>query len=41
MTKTMKAAVLREIKTPLRIEEVPVSEPRYGEVLIKVAACGV
>jgi propanol-preferring alcohol dehydrogenase len=41
MTKTMRAAVLREIKAPLGIEEVPIPEPGPGEVLIKVAACGV
>lgn len=41
MTKTMKAAVVREFGSPLSIHEVPVPEPRSGEVLIKVAACGV
>jgi propanol-preferring alcohol dehydrogenase len=41
MPKTMRAAVLRELKTPLKIEEVPVPEPKPGEVLIKVVACGV
>jgi len=41
MPKTMRAAVLRELKTPLRIESVPMPEPGPGEVLIKVAACGV
>jgi propanol-preferring alcohol dehydrogenase len=37
----MKAAVLHKIKSPLSIEDVPVPEPRYGEILIKVRACGV
>ncbi len=41
MPKTMRAAVLRELKTPLKIEAVPMPEPGPGEVLIKVAACGV
>ena len=41
MTKTMKAAVLREIGTPLVIENLPIPEPKRGEVLIKVTACGV
>jgi propanol-preferring alcohol dehydrogenase len=41
MPKTMRAAVLRELKTPLRIEEVPLPEPKPGEVLVKVVACGV
>lgn len=39
--KTMKAAVLRELKRPLAIETVPVPEPGRGEILIKVTACGV
>ena len=39
--KTMKAAVLRELRSPLAIEEVPVPMPGYGELLVKVAACGV
>lgn len=37
----MKAAILRELKTPLRIEKLPAPEPAYGEILIKVTACGV
>lgn len=39
--KTMKAAVLRRLKTPLEIETAPVPEPGRGELLIKVVACGV
>ncbi len=41
MTGTMKAAVLRTIGTPLAIETLPIPEPKPGEVLIKVTACGV
>jgi propanol-preferring alcohol dehydrogenase len=41
MTTTMKAAVLHELKEPLRIEQVPIPEPGHGELLIKVTACGV
>lgn len=41
MTGTMKAAVLRTIGTPLKIETLPIPEPGPGEVLIKVHACGV
>lgn len=41
MEKTMKAAVLRKIGAKLGIENVPVPEPKHGEVLIKVTACGV
>jgi alcohol dehydrogenase, propanol-preferring len=37
----MKAAVLREFKKPLAVEEVPRPQPEAGEVLIQVQACGV
>jgi succinate semialdehyde reductase (NADPH) len=37
----MRAAVLRTLGGPLQIEEIPRPEPRAGEVLIKVRACGV
>ncbi len=37
----MKAAVFKEPNKPLLIEESPVPEPTEGEILIKVAACGV
>lgn len=38
---TMKAAVLRELRAPLKIEELPIPQPAAGEVLVKVTACGV
>ncbi|HEY7687787.1 MAG TPA: alcohol dehydrogenase catalytic domain-containing protein, partial [Dongiaceae bacterium] len=41
MKKTMKAAVLRKIGTKLAIENLPIPQPARGEILIKVAACGV
>ncbi len=37
----MKAAVFKEPKKPLSIEEVPTPKPGYGEVLIRVKAVGV
>jgi D-arabinose 1-dehydrogenase-like Zn-dependent alcohol dehydrogenase len=37
----MKAAVVHVLGKPLSIEEVPVPVPGPGEVLVKVAACGV
>ena len=37
----MKAAVLRALAEPLAVEELATPEPGAGEVLIKVAACGV
>ncbi len=41
MTETMRAAILREAKTPLAIETLPVPQPGPGEILVKVATCGV
>ncbi|WP_421696254.1 zinc-dependent alcohol dehydrogenase [Aestuariivirga sp.] len=41
MTQTMKAAILHTLKTPLKIEQVAIPEPGYGDLLIKVTACGV
>ena len=41
MKKTMKAAVVRAFGKPLVIEELPIPEPGAGEVLVRVAACGV
>jgi succinate semialdehyde reductase (NADPH) len=38
---TMRAAVLERAPGALRIEEIPIPEPLEGEVLVKVAACGV
>src|SRR5471030_133849 len=37
----MKAAVLREVSTPLRIEDVQIGKPGPHEVLIRTAAAGV
>ncbi|MGH6959559.1 MAG: alcohol dehydrogenase catalytic domain-containing protein, partial [Dongiaceae bacterium] len=41
MAKTMRAAVLRRLRTKLRIERLPIPEPGPGELLIRVVACGV
>lgn len=41
MTDTMRAAVVTRFRTPLELREVPVPEPRWGEVLVRVRACGV
>src|SRR5688500_14591057 len=41
MAQTMKAGVLRKIGGPLQLEELPVPDPKAGEILINVAACGV
>ena len=37
----MRAAVLDSANSPLRVEEIPRPTPGPGEVLVKVAACGV
>jgi len=37
----MKAAVLRDFKTPLTVQDVSVPKPTESEVLIKVEVCGV
>ena len=41
MANTMQAAVLRELRTPLRIETLPMPAPQAGEILIRITACGV
>jgi 2-desacetyl-2-hydroxyethyl bacteriochlorophyllide A dehydrogenase len=37
----MRAARLHEVGAPLRIDEVPEPTTRYGEVLVRIAYCGV
>lgn len=37
----MKAAVVRKTGTPLKIETLPIPQPKPGEILIKVTACGI
>ena len=41
MPKTMKAAFVTEFGKPLTIGELPVPEPKDGQVLIRIEACGV
>ncbi|CAN5128500.1 alcohol dehydrogenase AdhP [soil metagenome] len=41
MEKTMKAAFVRSFGQPLVIEEVKIPKPGRGQVLVKIAACGV
>src|SRR5687768_18557559 len=38
---TMIAAVLEGAPGGLRIEQIPIPEPKAGEILVRVAACGV
>jgi S-(hydroxymethyl)glutathione dehydrogenase/alcohol dehydrogenase len=37
---TMRAAVLRDPNIGLQVEEIPVPQPKAGEVLLKVSGCG-
>jgi S-(hydroxymethyl)glutathione dehydrogenase/alcohol dehydrogenase len=37
----MRAAVLEEFGSPLAVQEVELAEPRAGEVLVRLVACGV
>jgi S-(hydroxymethyl)glutathione dehydrogenase/alcohol dehydrogenase len=37
----MRAAVLEEFGQPLQVQEVELAEPRAGEVLVRLVACGV
>jgi len=37
----IRAAVLEEFAAPLRVTDVDLAEPRAGEVLVRLAACGV
>jgi len=39
--KSCKAAVIEKVNGPLVIKDVPVEDPKEGQVLIKVHACGV
>lgn len=41
MSGKMKAAVVKEFGKPLVIQEVDIPEPKDGEVLVKIEACGV
>ncbi len=41
MSPTMKAAVVRAFGQPLAIEEIPIPRPGAGDILVKIAACGV
>ena len=36
----MRAAVLEQFGAPLEVQEVELAEPKAGEVLVRLAACG-
>ena len=37
----MRAAVLEEFAKPLQVTELDLADPKPGEVLVRLAACGV
>ena len=37
----IRAAVLEEFGSPLVVQEIDLAEPKAGEVLVRLAACGV
>ena len=41
MGKRGKAAIVREWNKPVSVEEIEVESPHRGEVMVKIAACGV
>ena len=41
MSRTMVAARLHELNQPMTLDTLPVPEPRLGEVLVRVKACGI
>jgi propanol-preferring alcohol dehydrogenase len=41
MTNTMRAAVVHAFKEPLRIEQLPIPAPGFGQVLVRMEASGV
>src|ERR1700752_5258722 len=40
-TSMMSAAILDQANGSLRVEQIPIPEPRAGEALVRVRACGV
>jgi Zn-dependent alcohol dehydrogenase len=41
MSQRARAVVARQLGVPVSVEEIEVQAPRYGEVMIRLAACGV
>ncbi|HEX3948994.1 MAG TPA: Zn-dependent alcohol dehydrogenase [Steroidobacteraceae bacterium] len=41
MAQLAKAVLAREVGKPVLVEEIRVAEPRHGEVMVRMAACGV
>src|SRR5258708_27910365 len=41
MAQLAKAVLAREVGKPVMVEEIEIAEPRHGEVMVRMAACGV
>jgi len=41
MVQTARAVICREMMKPVVVERITVSSPKRGEVMVKLAACGV
>ena len=41
MARTAKAVICRELNKPVVVEDISVDSPKRGEVMVKIAACGV
>ena len=41
MSRKARAAICRELNKPVVVEEISVEAPKRGEVMVKLAACGV
>src|SRR5271157_5446469 len=41
MARTARAVICRELGKPVKVEQITVDSPLRGEVMIKLAACGV
>ncbi len=41
MSKMMKAAIVKEFQSPLSIEEIPIPEPKAGQIQVQIVASGV
>jgi S-(hydroxymethyl)glutathione dehydrogenase/alcohol dehydrogenase len=41
MARQAKAVICRELNKPVVVEEITIDSPKRGEVMVKIAACGV
>ena len=41
MAQLAKAVLAREVGKPVLVEQIEVADPQHGEVMVRIAACGV